>query len=194
MRRGELLDFFHGQMREAVLERYLREEQKRLDSHRVLAHFFRSQADPESDATWKGDSLRGLSELPFHLTEAEEWQELKETLTDFHFLERKAAEVGVVETIDAKGNHIKLNTGVLLVQDDFDKALERLRARAIGEERSPIIITPVDFGEGYVVRCPSCVTSFPYEEDWIGKEIKCPQKGCERLLRVNPFVVQRSRR
>lgn len=89
MCRGELMDFYHTQLREAVETEYLDEEQERLEAHRALAQYFRRKADPTGDATWKGDYRRGLSEVPYHLLSAEEWQSLVEVLTDYEFVETK---------------------------------------------------------------------------------------------------------
>jgi len=131
MRRGELLDFFHGQIREAVWERYLKEQEERVTAHREIANYFTEKVDPGSEGGFKGDSLRGLSELPYHLTEAKEWQKLEGTLTNFNFLERKAAEVGVVEMTDAKGKTSKLYTGVFELQGDYDHALAKTNGKSI---------------------------------------------------------------
>jgi telomerase protein component 1 len=191
MRRGELLDFFHGQIREAVQERYLQEEEKQPVAHRAIADYFARKTDPESDGSYSGDSLRGLSELPYHLTECNEWQKVHDTLTNFRFLERKAAEVGVVERKDEEGNVTKTYTGVLQLQDDYDRALEKMPGEHATGARRRIIVTPVDFGDGYVIRCPFCNKLTPFDEGWLGQEIKCPQEGCGGPLKVNPFVCKR---
>jgi len=90
MYRGDLLNFYHRQFREAVLEEYLNEEQERLAAHRALAHFFKSKADPRDNSTWTGNCVRGLSELPYHQTEARMWAELTSVLTNFDFVEAKS--------------------------------------------------------------------------------------------------------
>jgi hypothetical protein len=166
MRRGGLLDFYHGQTRAAVQNKYLH------------------------DLSWTGESLRGLSELPFHLTEAGEWDEVHDILTNFRFLERKAAEVGIVETADAEGKVSKMYTGVLQLQDDFTHALEKMPGGTAAARR-PIIVTATDFGEGLVLRCPFCNKSTPFNNDWLDDEMECPQEGCGGPLKVNPFVVER---
>jgi len=86
MRRGELLDFYHGQLREAVEAEYLDEEQERLEAHRSLASYFSEQGYA---------NLRTLAELPYHLTQASMWDGLEGTLTDLPFLEGKTT-VGMV--------------------------------------------------------------------------------------------------
>jgi hypothetical protein len=190
MRRGELLDFYHGQTRAAVQIRYLQEESDRLTAHRTISDYFRRQADPVADLSWTGDSLRGLSELPFHLTEAGEWDEVHDILTNFRFLERKAAEVGIVETADAEGKVSKMYTGVLQLQDDFTHALDKMPGGTAATRR-PIIVTATDFGDGLVIRCPFCNRSTPFNSEWLDRQIECPQEGCGGPLKVNPFVVER---
>lgn len=53
----------------------------------------------------------------------------------------------------------------------------------------PIIVTTVDFGDGLVIRCPGCLRLIPFQKDWLGQEITCPQEGCRTRMKVNPFVV-----
>jgi hypothetical protein len=117
---ASLLGFYHRELGEAAEETFLADEQRR-DRHRALASYFHDKADPGGDRTWEGPDIRGLSELPFHLIESDEWKELYETLTSFRFLERKAAEVGVVDQGDET-----VHTGVFQLQDDFELALMRL--------------------------------------------------------------------
>jgi hypothetical protein len=192
MQPGQLLDFFHGQTREAVQARYLTENDKRRDMHADIARYFQTQLDPEGDGSCSGDSIRGLSELPYHLTEAGEFDTVTETLTNFRFLERKVSEVGVVEATDAAGNPTATYTGVYRLQDDYDHALSRMPGGGNGDlKRRPIILTPVDFGDGYVIRCPFCNTLVPFEEEWLDKEMACPVSGCGGPWKVNPFKAVR---
>ena len=63
----------------------------------------------------------------------------------------------------------------------------------MGIEYGAIIVTATDFGSGPAVRCPFCNKSSPLKDEWLGKEIECPQEGCREPLKVNPFVVGGSR-
>jgi hypothetical protein len=195
MRRGELLDFFHPQLREAVERKYLTDEQKRLDAHRAVADYFRREADPAADRSWNA-SPRGLSELPYHLTEGggnddERWRELYGVLTDFRFLERKATDVGAVEETDADGNTSTTYTGVFMLQDDFERALAKMPAgRGAGRNgRRRIIVTGTDLGNGLQIRCPHCNEFVDFQEEWRGREEDCPR--CESPWKVNNFLVER---
>jgi hypothetical protein len=91
MHRGELLDFYHGQFRDAAQRAWLNTDARRRTAHAQLAAYFHSQADPRDRKTWQGDSPRAISELPFHLTMANMSSESVEVLTDLAFIERKCA-------------------------------------------------------------------------------------------------------
>jgi hypothetical protein len=90
MMRGDLLDFFHNQFREAVKETYLEDEPWRLAVNRALASHFRRYADPAGDNTWTAGDTRALGELPYHLTEAREWSTVHSVLTNLSFLGAKS--------------------------------------------------------------------------------------------------------
>jgi hypothetical protein len=125
MQRGGLLDFFHGQLREAVRARYLVDHDANLTVHRAIAGYFRQKADPGSDASWSANHVRGLSELPYHQTEGEMWEELYKTLTDLGFLEAKCTHVGVA-TAGKGPDARKVYGGVYELQEDYRRAIERL--------------------------------------------------------------------
>ena len=77
--RSGLLSFFHDFLRKAVEDRYLKEETSKKSFHLRLAEYF------ERHAT--GD--RKADELPWQLKEAEEWERLKDSITNldmFHSL------------------------------------------------------------------------------------------------------------
>lgn len=127
MQRRELLDFFHGQLREAVVQRYLAEPECLVRSHRELAAYFRRQADPAGEANWDGHSTLALSELPYHQTEGALWDELHATLTDLGFLEAKCTRVATSRT-GSGGEARTVYGGVYELQEDFQHALERMPA------------------------------------------------------------------
>ena len=127
MLRGELLDFFHGQLREAVEEKYLKTDEERAATHQALADYFQQKADPAGDASWKGDYPRGLSELPYHQTEAQRWEDVYKTLTDLDFLEAKCTQVAVSTTGSGAATR-KMYGGVYELQDDYRRAIEKMPA------------------------------------------------------------------
>ena len=61
-----------------------------------------------------------------------------------------------------------------------------------GVQYGPLIITPVDHGEGPTILCPACQAAFPLEKNYPGKEMTCPDPGCSTSLYINPFVVDRT--
>ena len=186
---GNLFSFYHRELGEVAAEQYLVDGPKE-EIHGRLADYFRSRADPKGGGAWDGEGVRGLSELPYHLTQAGRWDDLYETLTDFTFLEQKAARVGIAERTGSTGKKETLYTGVFQLQDDFDLALKSIPGgggKKTGEH--PLIVTAVDFGEGLVVRCPWCNTLHPLSQDWLGKEISCPHDECGGPLKINSFTV-----
>jgi hypothetical protein len=112
-------------LREAASRQYLADDAGPR-RHAALADYFRRKSDPAHDRTWTGGYARGLSELPYHLAGADDLDELYQTLTDFTFLEHKAAEVGVVEHPHAGGKTTRTHTGVFLLLDDYALALAKL--------------------------------------------------------------------
>jgi len=76
MRRGELLDFYHGQFREATVTAYLTSKSQRFSAHDQLATYFRDKADPENNQSWKGESPRPFFQVAFHLAGAQRLDEL----------------------------------------------------------------------------------------------------------------------
>ena len=68
-----LLAFYHRVLREAAAEQYLAAADGPA-RHASLADYFRAKADPSHDRAWTGNSVRGLSELPFHLAEPADWR------------------------------------------------------------------------------------------------------------------------
>jgi hypothetical protein len=51
------------------------------------------------------------------------------------------------------------------------------------------VVTAVDLGEGPAVSCPVCRQRHPLRQDWLGREMDCPESACHARLRVNPFIV-----
>ena len=106
MSRGELIDYFHGQLREAVERRYLPDNDARRQRHTETARLLHDRADPLRAGEWRSCPalaeelrhsliMRALTELPYHVTAADEWATLEGVLTDLRFAESKA-ESGMV--------------------------------------------------------------------------------------------------
>jgi len=87
---ADTIDFIHAQFKAAVQKRYLT-PMKLHGIHCALAAYFMDQADPKHNGTYRGASVRGVSELPYHLTLAQMWPQLTNVLTSLPFIERKCA-------------------------------------------------------------------------------------------------------
>lgn len=183
---GTLLTFYHRVLGEAAARCYLAPEDGPA-RHSCLADYFKGQADPVGDRTWTGNSVRGLSELPFHLAGANRADELYQTLTDYRFLQHKIAEVGVAEQAGPDGAPVQSYGGVYALQNDFELSLAEIDGGA--KRRGPPILTAADLGEGPAVSCPWCRKRSLLKQEWRGEQISCPR--CAAPLRVNEFVVGR---
>ncbi|KAH3757178.1 telomerase protein component 1 [Pelomyxa schiedti] len=84
----ETLDFVHAQFKTAVEKKYLNPV-KLHGIHCALAAYFMDKADPKHNGTYQGASLRGVSELAYHLTMAQMWPQLTNVLTSLHYIEKK---------------------------------------------------------------------------------------------------------
>ncbi|MCA9182983.1 MAG: hypothetical protein KDA51_16085, partial [Planctomycetales bacterium] len=71
--------------------RYLRNHYEQIDAHQRLGAYFHGLLNPVVEKPWTGESVRGLSELPYHQTCAENWSELESTLCELRFVAAKCA-------------------------------------------------------------------------------------------------------
>jgi hypothetical protein len=188
-----LLTFYHSELGDVSARVFLAQGQEQA-YHSRLADYFRFKADPQADRSWTGLYPHGLSELPYHLIRAARYEDVYRTLTDFKFLEHKAAEVGVQERKDEDGKLVRIYTGVLQLQDDLERALRAMPGEE-GERpggRWPLIVTAFDAGKGLSVYCPVCNKTSALSKELLDTEITCPQPGCSTRLKINPFVINRA--
>jgi len=185
-----LLTFYHRELNDVSKSVYL-DDGNEQRHHEKLADYFRFRSDPDWDREWKGKYPRGLSELPYHLTEAKMWDDVFKTLTDFRFLENKAAEVGVLESKDEDGNPVNTYTGVFQLQEDYERVLAAMPGgEGASEGEHSLIVTAVDRGNGLTVYCPVCNETSTIEENQKDSVITCPQSDCDARLKINPFVTK----
>jgi hypothetical protein len=187
---AELMTFSHRYLHDVVEEEYLAGDEGR-ERHRQLAAYFADQPLEHGANGAATVNLRRLSELPYQQTYGELWDDLVLTLTDFDFLERKAAHAGVIEAVDPEGRMTRTYTGAYLLQDDYALALERMPGGGgdANGGRRRIFVTGTDLGAGLELQCPHCKQSSGFREEWRGEDISCP--SCEGPLRVNEAVVER---
>jgi WD40 repeat protein len=98
LRRAELLDFQHSQFRAAAEEAWLKTDVQRQAANARLVEYFRQQADPEKNQSWRGESGRPLLELPFHLAQYDV-DALAVLLCDLRFIEARCRVGQVFELI-----------------------------------------------------------------------------------------------
>ena len=91
-KRGELLGFHHEQLRDSIVQRYLSSDKGRLSAHSQLARFFEEQPGLMRE--------RKPDELPWQLTQAEEWDRLGSLLTDLTFLREKCDRGRITDLLD----------------------------------------------------------------------------------------------
>jgi len=76
-----VIDFFHGQLKEAVGKRYLEEKSSREAAHQAIADYL--------EGRWREPYARALDELPHQNMRARNWQALGGILGDLQFIEVK---------------------------------------------------------------------------------------------------------
>jgi len=87
LRRGDLLDFFHGQFRAAVVESWLQTDTQRQAANMQLARYFQGRVHEPS--------AREVSELPYHMAAGGLDDELSNLVIEADYLEQCAALIGV---------------------------------------------------------------------------------------------------
>ncbi|KAK5582092.1 hypothetical protein RB653_003675 [Dictyostelium firmibasis] len=83
------LEFFHNQLKLAILKRYHSQTDSSVKIHKSLANYYLTKADPDNTKHWLGEESVAFSELPYHLTKARLFTQLEETLCNLKFIERK---------------------------------------------------------------------------------------------------------
>lgn len=79
--RSGVIDFFHGQLKEAVGKRYLSEDVDRVSAHNTIADYF--------EMRWNQPYIRALDELPHQRIKGRDWEGLQSTLCDLQFIQAK---------------------------------------------------------------------------------------------------------
>jgi hypothetical protein len=151
-RRGPQLDFFHGQLRQAVLRRYLAHDADRISTHQDVANYLESR--------WREPHRHALEELPHQRRMARDWQGLDRVLSDLAFVEAKSC-AGMVNELAqdyaAAGADLPEGQGgqVPAFADFFAHAralLSEMLALAPPERASPVRQLAANWKEGSPVR------------------------------------------
>ena len=190
-----LMTFYHRELADSAKKAFLSNGQE-IPYHRKLANYFRFKSDPGEKQKWNGQYKHGLDELPYQLAKAMEGEQLYRVLTDPVFLEQKAKEVGIEQSIDQDGNLKKIHSGVLKIQEDISLAMDlfpdHVEDRAHIDHRQAITVNAVDQGNGPLVICPECGTAFPITKEMLGQHISCNNPNCLMPLKLNQFVIRSS--
>ncbi|EFA74759.1 WD40 repeat-containing protein [Heterostelium album PN500] len=106
-------DFFHHQMTLAVQKRYLTLSDANSRVHTMLANHYLIRADPDKSNTYQGDA-KSITELPYHLAKAKNFNQLENVLCNLEFIKRKC-ELGLTyhligDYIDALGDDLQEKT------------------------------------------------------------------------------------
>jgi tetratricopeptide (TPR) repeat protein len=88
--RGHLLDFFHGQLREAVMHRYVIGDAT--DHHADIVAYLETR--------WRELETHAISELPYHQVQGELWDALYNTLNGPTFRQQKIKYFGVQSLLE----------------------------------------------------------------------------------------------
>ena len=85
---SDLLTLAHRDIENAVRRRYMRSSgrEKERTYHKLLATYFRSEADPSDDGMYKSNDVRAFNELPYHLMSAGMWAELEDVVCNINFV------------------------------------------------------------------------------------------------------------
>ena len=90
MHRGEMLDFFHSQLREAVADEYL-SGAGRSGAHERVAEYFLRTARVAHERKWGTEIQHCFSEMLFHLQSASMWEDIMAILWDPRIFEHLPA-------------------------------------------------------------------------------------------------------
>ena len=117
---ASLLSYFHRELSDVARTRYV--DGRAPHMHGVLADVLRRLARGKAAGAreWQG-STHALAELPYHLTQAERWDDLFAVLTDFTYLEAKAKRVAVTTSVGPESAAVY--NGVLELIADYDRAI-----------------------------------------------------------------------
>ncbi len=166
--RSGVIDFFHGQLKEAVGNRYLTEETDRDKVHQIIADNFEQR--------WQEPYLRALDELPHQLIKAKDWGSIKRILCDLHFIQAKCA-VGM--TYDLIHDY---NTAFDALPEAQPEKQERLKHEAQLQKYTKDLIA---YAKGEIKN----LDIIPSVEPWSNERIR---EDTERIIN-NPTRLDRIR-
>jgi WD40 repeat protein len=136
-----LMRFYHPQLGEVVAVEYLGGEEKQA-RHRGLARTFWGQPLHTRKDEQEVPNLRKLSELPYQQTYGGLWGDLRDTLTDFDFLETKSRAISVYVLEADYRAALTQWQGSREDQEVLQAFEERLRLESHHINRAPELLLP----------------------------------------------------
>ncbi len=168
--RSGVIDFFHGQLKEAVGKRYLMGETDRDKVHKIITDYF--------DTRWQEPYVRALDELPHQRTKAKDWEGLERILTDLIFIEKKCA-VGM--TYDLIADYNSALDNLPEAQDEKQKELEH-------EKRVKKYVDDlIAYAKGEIKQLDIIPSVEPWSEEKIRQETEKIKHNPTRLDRIQAF-------
>lgn len=168
--RSGVIDFFHGQLKEAVVKRYLPEEADRDQAHQVIAAYFESR--------WAEPYRRALDELPHQLTKAKDWDGLERILCDPYFIEAKCA----------TGMTYELIHDYSIALDALPEAQEEKQARLKHEARVKQYTQDlIAYAKGEIKHLDIIPSVEPWSEEKIRQDTERIINNPTRLDRIRAF-------
>jgi len=114
--RSGVIDFFHGQLKEAVLNRYLDKDKQQ--THQIIADYF--------ERRWVEPYSRAVEELPYQFYHAGEKSRLKALLLNYEWISSKL-EVTDIDTLIGDYNFLVDDEAARLVQQALELSAHVLR-------------------------------------------------------------------
>ena len=96
-RREGRIDYFYEAFKSAAKERYIN---NKIQSNKILADYFKEQADPANDLSFRGKNSRDFNELPYHLKESDNTSDLEKTLSTYLWIKNKSELTDIHNTIN----------------------------------------------------------------------------------------------
>ncbi|ELU05341.1 hypothetical protein CAPTEDRAFT_193037 [Capitella teleta] len=141
---NHLLNLGHGDICQAVRQRYLTSNDLEQTIHSVIAAYYYSMADPNFDRTWNGKTRAAFAQLPHHLCCAAEYTELYDILSDLRFIEAKCV-LGMASDL-LEDFHLQTPKA--------SKAQEREKARILATPRTQAFLTFISSNVHILSRFP----------------------------------------
>ena len=190
MRRGELLDFYHGQFREAAEAAHLDIPEKQHAAHQSVATCLQAFADPHRDGQCRDATPHALSELPHHQTRAEAWPDLIATLENIFFLEAKVTHGMAFDLVEEFNNAVEA-----LPQDHAEQRRLSLLNEALRRDIHFIVRHAHDYPQAlfqclwnscWWYDCPEA--AIHYVEPQGGWKVAPPWTNADFVMKLSPLL------